>query len=187
MKKSFSPLLILSLALLACSQPPPEQTKDKRFHITAPSLLYFKNMRSTAYEESTQPGTRIELYRLRRFSETDERPILYPIIANNWLEDQAYLYLRANEYEKGYARPIRIRWPEGGDTLHASNREEQYRFALNIYEQLKEGKELKVLSQDSTFVPIYENRQDRSHYLTTVQDYLRLTENSGQWAVGSRQ
>lgn len=155
-------------------------TGERLFRTTAPSLLYFKNMRSSYYRVEEQPQSRIELYRSSRFEETAYRPIIYPIIVNNWLEDEAYLFLQPNEYEGGYLAPLTF----AQDTLPGSERFllqpatplRQRELGLLIYDGLLKGEPWYVAAADSALVPLFRQGSDRQAFLSTVQDYLRLTE-----------
>jgi len=208
----FLMVLITLLLLIACESGQQQGQKadgNPAFHTTAPSLLYFKNMRSSYYQMEEQPGSRIELYRLNRFDDTQSRPILYPIIANNWLQDEAYLFLEKNDYEKGFAEPLKVKVinSEGGSgkaesgsgnsprrasaTLREGENGEnskvilelspvsvlkQYELAMKIYEALRAQKAIQVQDAEGNWQPIFEDKQDRQHFMSSVRDYLRLTE-----------
>ncbi|MCO6487676.1 MAG: hypothetical protein J5I98_04620 [Phaeodactylibacter sp.] len=150
------------------------------YRTTAPSLLYFKNIRSAYYEMSEQPGTRIELYRLRKFSGPSAAPLLVPVIANNWLKDEAYLFLEPAEYDGAYATPITVRWEAPADTsiyrLQPATVARQRELALHLYEGLRAGRQASILAADSTWAPLFGGNDIRDSYSTAIRDYLRLTE-----------
>jgi hypothetical protein len=138
-------------------------------------------MRSVYYETQEQPQTRIELYRLRRIgSNSPQRPLLIPVIANNWLADEAYLFIQPNAFEKGFAEPITVFWEDDGTTgthsLQTMDINHQYEFALELYERLAKGYALQTLCADSSLTPIFDQQKDRVDFMTVVKDYLRLTE-----------
>lgn len=183
MKNCLFALFIWASLSFSCQTPPGQSTAtgDPRFQTTAPSLLFFKNMRSAYYETQEQPQTRIELYRLRRFAtSSSQRPILIPIIANNWLADEAYLFIQPNAFEKGFAEPYTVFWEDDGTagsrTLHPMDVNQQYEFALEVYERLAKGYALQALCADSTLAPIFDQQEDRLNFMTVVKDYLRLIE-----------
>lgn len=182
MKKN---ILFSTLCILLAGCTGPESTKSEAsagspYRTTAPSLLYFKNIRSTYYEQSEQPGARIELYRLRQFSQPAKEPLLVPTIANNWLEDEAFIFLEPVDFGQPWARPITIRWQSRQDSglyrLQPANTAKQYELALQLYESLQAGHQLNALTADSTWVPVMEDKNNQRYYLTTIRDYLRLTE-----------
>ncbi|MEL6926847.1 MAG: hypothetical protein AAFO94_22595, partial [Bacteroidota bacterium] len=102
--------------LLSCEVPSAQKefTGDKQFRTTDPSRLYFSNMRSGSYFNRRKPNTKVDLYTLRKFSREKERPILYPIIVNNWLQDEAYVFIERNQYD-AFKDSLKIRWE--ADTL----------------------------------------------------------------------
>jgi hypothetical protein len=180
--KNYLQLFILASFTWSCqpASAPSNATGDARFHTTDPGRLYFKNMRSSAYTMEEQAKTRIELYQLRRFSSTSQRPIFIPIIANNWLADEAYIFIQPNEFERGFAAPLTYAWEGGGllglSTLQPASIGRQYEFAMELYEHLAQNYTLQVLCADSTLAPFFENQEDRLHFMTTIRDYRRLTE-----------
>lgn len=158
-----------------------EEKDDRMFRTTPPSLLYFKNMRSTNYSVEEHPNTRVELYRLRRFGETTQHPLLIPLIANNWMEDEAYLFIEPNKFEGGFYDTLRVFWSAGDDSsgvyeLARAGLPQQYEFARGLAESMRKGHELRVLTAEADTVPIFDDQASRSHFLTTVRDYERLTE-----------
>jgi hypothetical protein len=180
--KNYLPLFLFAGCLLGCqpASPPSNATGDARFHTTDPGRLYFKNMRSSAYAMEEQAKTRIELYQLRRFSSTAQRPVFIPVIANNWLADEAYLFIQTNEFERGFAVPLTYIWEGSGlqglSSLQPASIGRQYEFAMELYEHLAQKHVLQVLCADSTLAPLFENQEDRLHFMTTIRDYRRLTE-----------
>lgn len=174
---------MIGLLLAACgerSAPQDKKAPRPEYRTTAPSLLYFKNMRSSYYQMAEQPESRIELYRLRKFSPPLREPLLVPVIANNWLEDEAYLFLETAGNGSAFATPLTVRW-EGQDKaapyqLQPASAARQQELALQVYEGLQEGRRLEAMAADSSWVSLFENREFRGHYITTVRDYLRLTE-----------
>ncbi|MCR9099893.1 MAG: hypothetical protein NXI25_08075 [bacterium] len=174
----------LFLICMACSPDSTERqmgTGDRRFRTTPPSLLYFKNMRSTQYTVEEQPKSRIELYRLNRFETVTRRPALYPVIANNWLEDEAYLFLQPNDWEAGFLSPLTLSqdtsWSSEVLQLQPPTPVQQYELGLRLYESLKRGEAWYAAATDSTFAPLFEDGDERSYFLMTVRDYLQLTDS----------
>ena len=174
----------LFLFCAACSVDSAERqqaTGDRRFRTTPPSLLYFKNMRSTQYTMEEQPKSRIELYQRNQYEPVVQRPVLYPVIANNWLEDEAYLFLRPNAWKAGFLSPLTLSqdssWSAEAIQLQPPTPEQQYQLSMRLYESLKRGEMWYVAAADSTFAPLFEDGNERAYYLATVQDYLKLTDN----------
>jgi hypothetical protein len=138
-------------------------------------------MRSTQYTVDEQPRSRIELYRLSKFEPVTKRPAIYPVIANNWLEDEAYLFLQTNVWEAGFLSPLTISqdtsWSLEVLQLQPPTPVQQYELGLRLYESLKRGEVWYAAAADSTFAPLFEDGDERSYFLTTVRDYLKLTDN----------
>lgn len=174
-------LSLFSIFLLACHHSPAEKPPkaDLRYRTTVPSLLYFKNMRSFYYDQKVVEGSRMDRYRLRQFETSSQRPILYPIIVNNWMEDEAYILIEKNEYDE-FSAPLLLRWLENGKyreiRLTPKNKEGQYLFASEINKALLSGVKLEIKTIGDQFVPIFQNKKDRSNFLLVIRDFFKLTE-----------
>jgi len=172
----------IALSFLACSNEQPEDGGQQfpAFQTTAPSQLYFKNMRSTYYRQTVKAGSRTDLYRLRSFSDTEQRPLIYPVIANNWMADEAYLLIETNDYVGGWPDTLQIKWQSDADSgrleLPTARLKEQYQFALQLNEKIRQNHDLRIKKADGAWVPLFENQKDRRNYQTTLNDYRRLTE-----------
>lgn len=177
--------IIFSISLLfaACSSPEPQKefVGDRQFRTTDPSRLYFNNIRSTHYYRSKYKPANADLYRNRKLSFDNKRPIIHPVIVNNWMSDEAYIFIEKNEYTGGWSDTLTIRWSVedsiGGEyLLPIPSRPEMYELSGKLYAAMKEGQKLEVKDAKGEFIPILENQQDRSAFQTTVRDYYRLTE-----------
>ncbi len=174
-------LLIYVTICFGCQKndKPKTFTGDKQFKTTDPSRLYFNNIRSTSYYSSRKRNTKIDIYKARKSAQTDKRPILYPMIVDNWLDNEAYLFLEKNKYSK-FADPLTIKAER--DTILQTfvidvfNKKNQYAFAENIYNSLNDRQTLSVKTKDGTFVPILQNYQDKTNFVMTLNDYFRLIE-----------
>ncbi len=173
--------LVICAACGGTAERQPTGTGERRYRTTPPSLLYFKNMRSANYTVAEQPESRIELYHLNKYSFNPGEPTLYPVIANNWLEDEAYLFLKTNSWRQGFHDPLTVSqdtaWSGSLFTLQPPTPGQQYELALTLYESLKEGEAWYVAAADSTFAPLFSDADERVYYLTTVRDYLKLTDS----------
>lgn len=165
--------------------PSPETTADRSpFFVDDASHLYFKNMRAYYYDESPGPGNsnadRMNLYQLRRFSNTSDRPILYPLIVDNWIKDEAYLFIEKNAYRGGFKDPLTVLAIEANDTslleLNRPNMKTQLDFAILLEARLEAGQDLLVFDSTGVAVPIFADKQDQLNFLTTLKDYKKLTE-----------
>lgn len=181
--KFLVPVFLFLSAFTACTSPEPQRefTGDKQFRTTDPSRLYFNNIRSTDYYRERKPGTRIDLYRHRKLSFKDDRPVLHPVIVNNWMKDEAYIFIEKNPYRNGWSDTLTIRWSQG-DTLSGyyelplGTRPAMYEFAGKIYGAMKDKQTMEVKTAKGNFVPILRDGNDRSTFQMVMRDYYKLTE-----------
>lgn len=183
-----NPVIFLTVILIlgACAgrqdipDAQPEGEAWTIFHTTPPSQLFFKNVRSVYYYHERRHGKEADLYRLRKWAMTRKRPILYPVIVNDWMKDEAYLFLEPNDFEGGFSDDFRIAL--AGDTtgqqwaLELRTVENQLAYAEVLLEQLKKEQELVILDAKGTWRPFMSESKDRLHFMITMTDYLRLTE-----------
>lgn len=180
MKKIYF-LSIYCLLLLTCQQntAPKPFEGERQFRATDPSRLFFKNIKSVAYYRSRRPNSKIDIYQFRKFSRTDKRPIIYPMILDNWLDNEAYIFLEKNAFSK-FASPLTIKAESETDSIIFEiaifNKKNQYAFAEKIFDAMNDRKTLTVKTKEGSFIPIFENYQDKSNFMITMKDYFRLIE-----------
>jgi hypothetical protein len=175
---------VLSLLFsFACSNISPEEASAEKtiFSTNAPSHLFFKNMRSSYYQATQQAGTKVDLYQLRKIKTDASVPLIYPVIADNWMKDEAYLLIQTNEYEKGFQSPLSVYWSDEAaegviEMKSPPNFEHQYAFALELEEVLKKNYSLFVLDGNEEQVPVFESYDQKSWFLTALRDYKKLIE-----------
>jgi hypothetical protein len=139
-------------------------------------------MRSYYYTESLAPGgkpsQRMNIYQLRKFSESKDYPLVIPRIVDNWFEDEAYLFLEANEYP--LASPLTLYTVEAQDTsmlkLERPSPAAQWAMAEELAKALEQETSILVLNENGEREPIFTKKADRLAFLTTVKDFRRLTE-----------
>lgn len=178
------PLIVgfICLIFTTCSSPeaPKPFTGDKTFYTAAPNLLYFKNVRSAYYYRSRKPNSKKDLYDFRKFEKTTSRPILYPTIVNNWLEDESYIFLERNRYPY-FADSLVLHVGLSADSsatkirMTVPSKKAQYEMATEIYESMRKGKALSVLTKNQEWVPIFREGSDRTNFMIVMKDYLKLT------------
>lgn len=157
----------------------PRERKAGVYGTTSPSQLYFKNMRSSYYYREPSPQKNTDIYRLRKFAQTSKRAIVYPVIVNNWIEDEAYLFLRKNDYP-GLKEPLRFTCQSDSSStqfkLAVPNKKEQYDIAEQLYECIAEGSKLYVHLAEGDSTLLYDDVRDRNNFIRVMKDYYRLIE-----------
>lgn len=181
MKNIFS-LLVFAL-LYACGDTPPKHSNQPRqlFRTTAPSRLYFKNMRSYYYNQDTKSDTRIDVYTLKAFSDDATHPILLPIIMDNWLEDEAYILLEQNAYP-AWTDTLQLKWSDETQvkiiTISTLTLAQHYELAKRLFDDLKQGHKIRYYTTTKEWKVLYANQTERANFLSVMKDYYNLTETS---------
>ena len=175
-------VLLLSILGLSCEQSMETNNSSAISYQTSdPSRLFFKNMKSINYDLKEAGNSKIEFYQLKKWESNTPRPLLIPVIANNWLEDKAYLLLKKNVYWRKNLPDASIIFKseheEKSFKLERKNPEEQTQMALEIYDALtKQEGSYHIHLQDSTQINLFKDNMDLYYFTTTVKDYLRLID-----------
>jgi len=94
------------------------------------------------------------------------------------MEDEAYLFAETNAYP--ITKPMEVRWENGdqeeSQVLQTPSKENQRTWLLNIYEEIKKGSRLYIKDDQNNWVELLTDRNDQVAFMTTVQDYLKLTD-----------
>lgn len=177
-------LFAILVSSTTCSQPEPQKTflGDKQFRTTPPSRLYFNNVRSVYYYKERKPNTKIDLFTLRKMYKGNAYPILIPRIINNWMKDEAYIFLENNAYPQ-FSDSVMVQWEhETIDSLKGTylmtrrTKKQQYEFAGKLFESLTNAHELSIQNEQGEWIPFFDNFDDRMNYIATLKDYYKLTE-----------
>lgn len=174
-------LPLLLLWLCACDEAPPRSgTGDRALRTTAPSRLYFKNVRASDYASTEEDASRADIYRFRDFPDTAAAPMLLPVIVDNWLEDEAYVRFATIPYPQGYARPLQLIGQTAGQpdtlTLNATDPAAQLAFAERLYRMLKRNGRISIVTTDPNSRSLGLDESGQQWTLTVLEDYLRLVE-----------
>jgi len=172
----FFPFIIL---LTGCHPEKSELIKPEEidFSTDDASELFFKNIRELYYEKEVMEEAKLDIYRLKSRSVSEEQPVLNLAIVMNWRLDEAYLLIEPNSFLSDLDR-FEIIWKDpGGESdqivYEMGNKTTQLEFAGFLYNgilnkrtfQFKVNKNTSDLLKDST---------QRESFRITFFDYLRL-------------
>lgn len=161
-----------------------ERTGIDRFKTTAPSLIYFKNIKSIKYQINRNPKTQMDFYRPKTFIKSDNIPAIYPVIIHNWLEDESYLTFETKNI--GEETKILVTTITE-DTILLDWPEKDYLDQLEFVRQLENT----VISEKNIFIQdLGEEKRmlnyslaERTSFSATMQDFLNLTETASSRAI----
>ncbi len=160
-----------------------QQTGNVRFKTTAPSLIYFKNIKSLKYQNDQDPKSQMDFYRPKTFMKATNLPIIYPIIVHNWLEDESYLVFEKKNIpdsarilvENNAGNSTELNWPDE-DYL------EKLVFVQQLENALKLNQNIQIEEIGGNAKPLKYSIPERTSFLTVVQDFLNLTETASSRA-----
>ena len=129
---------------------------DPAFRTAIPDQLYFANIRSNLYYRERPKGTELDLYRLKQISQAASRPMLVPIIVQAYLKDEAYLFVRQNDYAKWPASVVVSVVGAGSDTtqldVRSGSKADQVSFARDLRAAITRGDSLSFRDATGEFV-----------------------------------
>lgn len=149
------------------------------FRTTPPARLYFKNMRSTYYDQIAAPSDTQDLYLLRRYPSSSNRPILQAAIADNWMRDEAYLQLTL-QWPAAYSRDtFRLQWKtkkeSGFIDVNKNSWASQLNGAREVESALRSHYRFYWTSDEGQLHELLRERTERQAFLTTLRDFQKLT------------
>jgi len=176
----FFTILILIL-LISCQSSTIERqrTGNERFKTTAPSLIYFKNIKSIKYQNNRNPKTSLDFYQPKVFIEKSNLPIIYPVIVHNWLEDESYLVFERKNISKEAKILVEavsgeftaLKWPSK-DYL------DQLEFVKELENIIKSGRNIFIEEPKEEKKALIYSISARISFSSTLQDFLKLTETA---------
>ncbi|MBR9921280.1 MAG: hypothetical protein GYB31_10615 [Bacteroidetes bacterium] len=168
----FAPILLF---FMACSEAPPETDTDSSFYVAPPDLLYFRNIRQTAYSNPESPKEGLDLYIQNRWVEDEAYLGIKPTLVINWMEDQAYIMLQWQGVE---SNPDSIWWKTdtatGSFAWEDGNLEKQWAYARQIRDLLQQNAQIRLSPNADTDRIAFEDSGLREAFLITMRDYLKL-------------
>lgn len=156
-----------------------ESTVDKTYKTTQPSLLFFKNMRSSYYRSSEENESRITVYHLNRWQNITRTDQVWEVaIASDWLNDRAFLL---PEWEGD--KPVKLTYTNRSGTvqeiaLPKSAPDVQTDWVLDLAALVAEGSDIRAYFEGDRHGLLLPDAASKACFQTVVTDYLRLTERN---------
>lgn len=174
-------VLLTIIGIQSCSNTSKKEnnTTSTPYKTTAPSRLYFKNMRSINYNSEAIGDNQMDVFSFRKLDNVQNRPIIFPQIIDHWVADRAYLKLVTNEIADSVIQEMLLLKDENqSDTidLQANRPNEQTQIAIKIHEALKKEKQIFAITKDGKQVLLLEDKMDRYYFSIIMKDYYRLTD-----------
>ena len=172
-------LILISLLLIGCQSESVERYRNGNvlFKTTAPSILYFKNIKSTKYQTNRDPKTQMDFYHPKIFAKDINQPIIYPIIVHNWLEDESYLIFEKRKIAEG-KKIVLKKTVEDSILLELPGKDylSQLAFVRKLEVHLRIGGEIEIIEDGKDPTVVKYSLNERRSFSIAVQDSLKLTE-----------
>jgi len=177
--------LLITLAFIVLStscesrQNASESPADAAYKTSQPSLLFFKNMRSSYYRATEASDSRITTYRLNRWrglASTDQ--VLEVAIASDWMNDRAFL---VPEWKDEQPNRLTYTDKEGVTqkiSLPKPAPPAQTDWILDLASLLEEGGKIMAYYAGGRSTQVLSDAATKGCFQTVVKDYLRLTEQN---------
>jgi len=142
--------------------------KEVTFETDEASKLFFKNVRKSYYDLEELPEAQLEVYRFKKRSTSEEKPLLNIALVNNWRYDEAYILLEPNS-AAGLLNDLHLRWTNGetkekGELrFEGGNKKAHLLFAADIYDRLLSDCTFE-LRQGEDWLPIFFKRKRKGSF-----------------------
>lgn len=141
--------------------------------------IFFRNMSASSYDKEERKDTNWEIYRHEDLYNDTSGYAINAAIVVNVLNDQAYLLIEPGEKLQELDKIIVFASdPQSSDdeniSLDVPNKETMLEFASQLYEAIRDGKNLKLRVGDN-ILPLFEDPDRRQAFRRTMADYYRLT------------
>lgn len=109
--------------------------------------------------------------------------MITPVIADNWIKDEAYIFLERNAHPDLNVDTLIVQWKndETGESgilqMAQPTIQAQYELAQSMYNSLKSGHKLTFFSSQKEWKPLFFDRKDEQNFLITMKDYNALIES----------
>ena len=172
---------VITLLMSSCApkQNSAKSPADMAYKTTQPSLLFFKNMRSSHYRSAEEPGSRITVYRLNRWQNlANPAQVWEAAIASDWLNDRAFLLP-----EWTGRQPVKLTYTNSGGTvqqiaLPGPAPTVQTDWVLDLATLVEKGTDIRAYYEGEHTSLLFPDAASKACFQTVVADYLRLTERN---------
>ncbi|MFT7055159.1 MAG: hypothetical protein ACJAR3_000786 [Roseivirga sp.] len=173
--------VIIALAFFSCNPDKNTQIDQSTvtFKTSSSSKLYFKNIRQSYYDFEEMEVAKLEIFRLKKREQTEERPVINISIVNNWRYDEAYILLEPNALIQ--QNSLKLRWTNNesmeSDTISFAqgNKSEILKFADLVYQQIQNKSSFEIES-NSIWLPFMDETPEREAFRITMFDYYKLVQ-----------
>lgn len=132
--------------------------------------LFFKNLRAYYYDKESFDSAGIELYRIKTRAK-NQKDSLQLVLMRNWKTEELFVLFEKSDH-LAWQKGLNVYWEDsdssGAIHLNASQVDEHYRFAAQLYYRLDKGSKLFLNQKES---PMSENT--RKSLKTTLKDYFK--------------
>ncbi len=166
-------ICMIAIVFLTLPDERPDKIDTIGFATTESAELYFKNVRSFYYKNSSEAEGILEVYRLESIFK-DSLTSLPFALYNNWRMNEAFIrldtaFLKTESFVAVLADSSRVRT----DTIHfpEMSNESQYVFARDIYKALDGNEKLGLVTEKDV---IWLSESMTLSIKRTLTDYFRL-------------
>jgi hypothetical protein len=184
LRKSFKIFGVASIGLVLLlsffNEKRADNTGDRdEFAITDASRIYFKNIRSAYYDAENRRDAKMNLYRFGSRIDDSTQNVLNAALIINAVKDAAYLYLEP-QGKFQHENPVEVKWESknggnGNIQFIQGDRHSHCQFVREVYPLLEDNKETRFWALvEEDWIPILEEENERTAFITTCKDYFRL-------------
>lgn len=171
----FSSIFLVLVLALTDTHRANNSGQEGEFRMSDSARLFFLNVRAIDYEREIRQEAGMWLFRHREFLSREITPSLGFVLILHPSKDESYVYLEP----RGLEWPIRLLIQNGSQEeavlLEDGNKQDHFRQAMSLKEQLDQEARIYVLLEGKK-VAILDTAKEKEAIKSTFADYFQLLE-----------
>jgi hypothetical protein len=151
--------------------------QDRTFQVADADRLYFLNVRGLSYDREVRKDAGMTLFRHGKRKVDEESPLFFPLIIQNPIKDEAYIYFELLNEE--YPVKIFAKSVESVDSVEFSNGNNLDHMDLmkKIKPWIEADYEFEMVISGKRY-PLWSEEDEKDVLKTVMEDYFRLLNQS---------
>lgn len=151
--------------------------QDRTFRVADADRLYFLNVRGLSYDREVRKDAGMTLFRHGKRKEDEESPLFFPLIIQNPIKDEAYIYFELLNEE--YPVKIFAKSAESVDSVEFSNGNnlDHLDLMIKIKPWIEADYEFELAISGKRY-PLWSDEKEIDVLKTVIEDYFRLLNQS---------
>lgn len=178
-KYEFMLLLVLFISSCSIHQEVSIDKDRPKFTMWESNKLFFRNMRQPYYDCTELKEANMAIFQLSARDTSSSAPTINVKIVQQWMEGKAFAMIDFNTYMETFD-PLQIVWIDSAqqqglyEFQRPAKQDAHFKFATELYTSIQQGHQLHIITPDSSYIPIFQQKTHREVFRKTMVDFYRL-------------